>query len=172
MELYPSMISEKNPTLLSLKTESPLINILTQSGTFSGSPKAKEAKDKPLYQSVPTVESLNGQWKKDSNAMTSCSLEDFPKTTRNKTSIIWTSDSLVACPSNSWKANLQCIYQQLKKALFIVAQKVIPNNTWKFILVIMAQFIKLEPILSSMIYSWPAQQIGAVNCGTGARINL
>ena len=61
MELYPFMISEKNPTLQSLKIESPLINILTQFGTFSGSLKEKEAKDKPLSQSVLTVESLNGQ---------------------------------------------------------------------------------------------------------------
>jgi hypothetical protein len=106
----------KNPTPQSHKIVNLLTNTQMLFGTFSGSPKAKAERAKPSYQSAPMVELPNGQWKKVLNATIWCSCADCLKTTRNKTSTIWTSDSPVVYHLNSSKVSLQCTWPQLKKA--------------------------------------------------------
>jgi hypothetical protein len=61
MELFLSMISERNQTLQSLKIDNPWINIQMPFGIFNGSTKERAEKDKVSSVSAETVELLNGQ---------------------------------------------------------------------------------------------------------------
>ena len=101
MEPFRFMISEKRATHQLLRIDNLWISIPTLCGTFNGYPKARVEKDRHWFQSALMAESHNGQWKRVLNATISCSWEDCLRTTRNKMSIIWTSDSQVVFHSNS-----------------------------------------------------------------------
>lgn len=115
MEQFLSMILEKRVIVPLPKTDNLWINTLTQFGIFNGSQKVKEERDKLSYQSVLMGVLQNGQWKKDFNVMIWCFWEDYLKTIKNKTFKIWTLDLPVVYLSSSWKVNLRCIWQLLKK---------------------------------------------------------
>ena len=168
--LYWYMIFARRIMLPLLRTRKVLINTPTQSGKFNGSAREKVIKVKVLSVFQLMVGLLSGRWRKVFSIQIWCCWDVFLSPTKKMLLKTWTSDLPVDFHSNSWKDSHRCTWPPLKKESFIAALRVTPNNILKYTQGTMDLSIKSKPILSFMIFSWPARPIGVVNYGIGGEI--